>query len=301
MSNVILEPACESADRSRNGRDPIGRQSNALGESVRQFGPGLVGILHVPPAGVGTRAAVVLMNAGLVHRIGPFRGYVLLARALAAHGFAVLRFDQGGLGDSAASTRGSTERRRVEIDAAIEMLRSETDTDRFIVGGICSGADDAFLLAGLDPRISGVLLLDGLAYRTPGFWLRHLVRKLRAPHAWRTLQRHHWLPGLDLYREHPARTAAVQQLQRLVERDVRILFVFTSGSSHYFNHYRQLRAGLGNAAAAAQVTLEHWPDCDHTFFLHCDRQRLQQRVLAWAQSEFPRINAAPIPVARPAP
>ena len=43
---------------------------------------------------------VVLLNAGIIHRIGPNRLYVQLARRLASRGHAVLRFDLAGIGDS---------------------------------------------------------------------------------------------------------------------------------------------------------------------------------------------------------
>ena len=286
MKNTIAEPANETTIRRPSEAPEFGRPMNGVGESVHRFGPGLVGILHRPPSALSPPAAVILMNAGLVHRIGPFRGYVTLARELAARGFAVLRFDQGGLGDSEVSKLGSLERRRVEITAAMDLLASEADSELFVLGGICSGADDAFLLAGLEPRISGLILLDGLAYRTPGFWWRHLRSKLRVRGRWHRLLRQHWWPATDVYREHPPQAEAVQQLQRLLERDVRLLFVYTGGSNHYFNHPGQLRACLGDAAAAPQVTVELWRDCDHTFYLRHDRQRLQQRLVSWMHSEF---------------
>ena len=54
----------------------------------------LLGITTEPAAGAGdsSHPAVVLLNAGLVHRIGPNRLYVNTARRLADAGFTVLRF-----------------------------------------------------------------------------------------------------------------------------------------------------------------------------------------------------------------
>ena len=62
----------------------------------------LVGVITDPPAG-GRPAhamAVILLNAGLLHRVAPNRLYVELARGLAAQGFAAFRFDFSGIGDS---------------------------------------------------------------------------------------------------------------------------------------------------------------------------------------------------------
>jgi len=63
----------------------------------------LAGIVTEPAIRRGARVtkAVILLNAGIVHRVGPGRIYVKIARALAAMGFVVLRFDFSGLGDSA--------------------------------------------------------------------------------------------------------------------------------------------------------------------------------------------------------
>lgn len=59
----------------------------------------LVGIITHPEIDVGL-PTVILLNAGLIHRIGPNRVYVRLARHLAGLGFQVLRFDLSGIGDS---------------------------------------------------------------------------------------------------------------------------------------------------------------------------------------------------------
>ena len=45
-------------------------------------------------------ARIVIFNAGAVHRVGPNRMTVTLARRLAAMGLPSLRFDLEGLGDS---------------------------------------------------------------------------------------------------------------------------------------------------------------------------------------------------------
>ena len=51
---------------------------------------------------------VVLLNAGIVHRVGPNRMHVLLARALAAAGISSLRFDMSGIGDSPSRPEATT-------------------------------------------------------------------------------------------------------------------------------------------------------------------------------------------------
>ena len=75
-------------------------------EQVCQFGPGdnLLGILTTPDEDKKVDGApiAIILNAGIVHRIGPFRLHVDLARKLANLGFTTLRLDLSGLGDSQA-------------------------------------------------------------------------------------------------------------------------------------------------------------------------------------------------------
>ena len=64
----------------------------------------LFGVLVKPRVASADRPAVIMTNAGTVHRIGPHRLYVDLARELAELGFTVLRMDLSGIGDSAVGT-----------------------------------------------------------------------------------------------------------------------------------------------------------------------------------------------------
>lgn len=82
-------------------------QEGGITETAHVFGEGLVGVLSRPRQIVAGRPAVILLNAGLVQRSGPFRVYAQLARALASCGFVVLRFDLSGRGDSASPVGAS--------------------------------------------------------------------------------------------------------------------------------------------------------------------------------------------------
>ena len=59
----------------------------------------LFGMLHEPES-VPVRGVLVIFNSGLLHRAGPHRLPVLLGRRVARAGFATLRIDQNGVGDS---------------------------------------------------------------------------------------------------------------------------------------------------------------------------------------------------------
>lgn len=285
MSAVSLQSEPSVASQVADAAGPA--------ETAHVFGENLVGILHSGSGKSGQETALILLNAGMVHRIGPHRGSVELARAVAAAGFPVFRYDQSGLGDSPVSRQASAERRHEELKAAMALVSAHTGATRFVVGGICSAADDAFHLAGLEPRVQGLLLLDGLAYRTPGYWLRHLPKRIFNPvklwNWWRS--RSQGQPGMENFRDWPSRQQATSALGEMVSRDVRFLFVFTGGAYRYFNHAQQLPAALGSAIKSRQVSSVYWPDCDHTFYLNRDRARLQQQVTCWLLREFGASDA----------
>ncbi len=73
-------------------------------EEALRFGPNgsLIGIVTDPSEEERGKnlPAFLLLNAGHLHRVGPNRHYVSIARKLSAMGFTVLRFDFSGIGDS---------------------------------------------------------------------------------------------------------------------------------------------------------------------------------------------------------
>ena len=108
----------------------------------------LVGIISEPMEITNSSPlpAVMILNAGLVHHVGPNRLYVKIARKLAGIGFTVLRFDFSGIGDS--NVRGDHlpfQKSAInETQEAMDYLSTAKGVDRFILTGICSGAMAAF-------------------------------------------------------------------------------------------------------------------------------------------------------------
>jgi alpha-beta hydrolase superfamily lysophospholipase len=156
---------------------PVATRVAPLPQGLREtpmfFGPGqsLFGILtepghkrQAPDREARSRTAVLMLNVGGNHRVGPNRFYVRMARELAAQGWRAFRLDLAGLGDSRASV--SQERRNyfsdeavADVKAAIDRLAAE-GCRRFWVLGICSGAYVAFQSALNDTRVSGQMLLN---------------------------------------------------------------------------------------------------------------------------------------------
>ncbi|MCH8150365.1 MAG: alpha/beta fold hydrolase, partial [Planctomycetes bacterium] len=137
-----------------------------MSDHVALFGDrnALVGIRSDPVDVSGPdRPAVVLLNAGLVHRVGPNRVHVKLSRRLAAAGHVVLRFDLSGLGDSPTRTDAVpfAEYAIQETRQALDYLEDTSKMRRIVLIGICSGADVAFSTAAVDSRVVGVVMING--------------------------------------------------------------------------------------------------------------------------------------------
>ncbi|MEM9695359.1 MAG: alpha/beta hydrolase [Myxococcota bacterium] len=283
-----------------------------------KFGPddGLFGVVTEP----GTKtesAAVVLLNAGLVQRVGPFRMNVELARHLAMRGHTVVRFDQAGLGDSEPRRGDASYEERAVADgvSALDLLEKRFGCSRMVVFGLCSGAMNAHRIALADERVVGGVLVDGYAYPTWKHRARHVAPRLlsvstvawqvgrRLPAVKRVLGRTlgpSWTvpalatretfptpatadgPGaLDrssiFVQAWPPRVQIARELQQLCERRVRFLFVFTGGSDD-LNYRGQFWENFPDPRLRRRAEVVHYPDADHTFILHGDRRRMIERV-----------------------
>jgi len=248
------------------------------------IGPrGLYGLLSEPSV-PGTHPAVVLFNAGFVHKAGPFRLHVRLARALAAAGRLVLRLDLPGVGDAPNGDTPWLAAARQALDA----VQARTGISRFVVGGLCSAADLGWRLAIADPRVCGLILLDGLARRGGWFRVGQLQLFLRRPFArWPGMLARRFLrsdpgdPAAEDLRDWPAAGSERADMAGLLARGVEVYALYTGGAAPYFLHPRQFAATFGAAARGPQVHLDHWRDCDHAFYAEADRRRLIAAIADW--------------------
>lgn len=123
----------------------------------------LVGIVTEPAENANKALpGVILFNAGLIHRVGPNRLYVRLARRLAEMGMVVLRFDLSGVGDSKRRTDNMSLQESILDDArqAMDYLGRTRGINRFLMMGHCSGALVSLGIAGQDARAAGVVLIN---------------------------------------------------------------------------------------------------------------------------------------------
>jgi dienelactone hydrolase len=245
------------------------------------------------------RPAVILVNAGVIHRVGPHRLHVRLARRLAEAGHLAIRMDLSGIGDSGPlpeqlSFRASSV---ADIRTAADHLTTGMTAAAIIVFGICSGADNALAAAEADPRITGLVLVDPPCYATPGSRRRALRARLRDPRAWRALprrlfdrwRRHAVADGLDTRaasagRQPPAQAVYGRQLQDLVNRGVRILSVYTSAQGVRYNHRDQLFEWF--PALRDRLDVHYLADANHTFTELSKQTAFIALVADWCERRF---------------
>src|SRR5579864_8085694 len=134
-------------------------------EAVLRFGDNqrLIGICSEPADSGRHRAAAIVLNAGLLHRVGPNRFHVTLSRRLAAMGIPTLRFDFSGIGDSlpARSSAPFPQRASEEVEHAMDALHDRFGIRAFTLIGICSGADVALDSALENDRATQAVVING--------------------------------------------------------------------------------------------------------------------------------------------
>lgn len=280
-----------------------------MNETCCQFGPqhALAGILTEPAASKPT-SVLVLVSAGLVPKYGPYRLYAQLARRLTALGVATLRFDLGDIGDSRPAHAGQTleERTRLEIGAAIQHLAERYGGTPVVVGGLCSGAEDAFRYAETDPRVKGVILIDPFSYPTRGWWWRHRLYRLARGTA---LALGLFKRGADataatdvsrLNYKHMDQGRARRILGTLVARGTRVHFIYTGGARPNFNHAGQVAAMFHGVAFRGLVSVDDFPQLEHMQPLQGERDQVIEairhrlRVAMHSAVETPGAQPAPV-------
>jgi hypothetical protein len=275
----------------------------------------LVGVLCSPAeqARLERTPIVVFLNAGIVHRVGPNRLYVNLARALADNGVESLRFDLGGIGDSLSAREHATMQELVlrDIRDAVDVASSQDPARGVVLIGLCSGADNAFQAAVQDSRVVGAVLIDPNTHRTRGFYVRHYLRAIFDRSMWRTLLtgQHPITARLTRFlRERgdiaaasvflaptslPPKETVRNQLAGLLERNCGLLYVFTGGLPWRYNHGKQFARTYPDLASHSRLQTKYFGLSDHTFSNPLWQKQLVRTVVDWISAPTPTPTHQP--------
>lgn len=272
-----------------------------MNEQVLFFGHerNLIGVLTAPRATGAGAPAVILLNAGLLHRVGPNRLSVEIARRLAGRGFPGFRFDMSGIGDSRLVGEGllDIERSRNDVVAAMDAVAAATGAERFVLIGLCTGAYNAFRAALVDQRVAGGVLMDGYAYPTMRSQFEHYRGRLLDVDRWkryigRRLGRGQHVEsavGGELVvfeNEVVPKKRFAAELATLVRRRTELLMIYTGLGPLRFTYPHQLHDAFPEIDLDRSVVVRFYPEADHTFTLPGHRERLLDDIETWMASRF---------------
>jgi pimeloyl-ACP methyl ester carboxylesterase len=273
----------------------------------------LVGIVSAPPEPRHpSLPAVLLLNAGLLHRVGPNAIHVQMARRLAAEGFPVLRFDYSGIGDSPSQQQpGRFDARAVtETVAAMDFLATRFGSRQFVLVGFCRGGTIAFQSALQDPRVSGVFLVNATIVRedTMVHTLRYAIAKTQLRfYATKVFSLKSWarfLLGKSDYtaikssvsrplarmagkgRDEPRDAATLEACRQLSSSGVRQALIFSEASPEWALLQLGIPGGSAALASLRELNIQVVPGADHVFTPLWAQAHLVKLLKEWLGAGF---------------
>ena len=151
--------------------------------TFKSKGQQIIGLLHLPNR---KNAPVIIMHHGWSgSKIGPFRLFVYAAREFARNGFAVLRYDARGSGDSEGIFENQTIKSQIEdLEAAIGNVHNfHVDNKKIGIIGHSQGGKIAILCAARDRRIKCIDSWAG-ATKSKDFYSEIYMRDLHDKGYW---------------------------------------------------------------------------------------------------------------------
>jgi alpha/beta superfamily hydrolase len=276
-------------------------------ENVYAVGPSksLVAAVTEPVGAAGNSEApvIVILNTGIIHRVGHQRKFVILARELAARGYSVVRFDFSGIGDS--------ERREDDLPALegclddiriiLDWLEASRGHHCAILLGLCSGADHAIIYAGSDPRVVGAALLDPMIPPTRRYYLHYILHRLARPRSWLSfitgngrlfaIIKMRLLKPKD--KENVTANPEDERVRiflkgvyaRAIANKVQLLCVLTGAAATRESSYReQIFDAFPELELSPVLRAEFFQDSDHLFLFEHDRKRLNAIIIDWIET-----------------
>jgi alpha-beta hydrolase superfamily lysophospholipase len=272
------------------------------------------------------RPAVLMLNSGAVHHIGPNRLWTRLARQWAARGVTVLRIDLSGVGDSAARP-GAPENvvysahAMQDVSDALAYLRGTKGAGECHLLGLCSGGYHAFKAAVAGQPVASSTVINPLTY----FWhdgdtLRDVkdyeLGELASRYRDKVFTREPWLKllrgqldarvivqvGLRRTWGHvepyllrlarrlriPLRDDLAGELAQAVRQGIRLRFVFAAHAPGYDLLRKQGGTAIDRLIERQLASLDFVSDADHTF----TRLEARERLVALLDRLAPVSRAA---------
>lgn len=239
-------------------------------------------------------------NSGLVHRVGTCRSSVRMARALAQANCLVLRLDLANLGDSGprlTNEKMTADQRSVqELSTAIDQVLAQYGARPVIMYGLCSGSQNGFKLAVQDVRILGLFGIDHFGFQNWSHRLVHYARQCCRLQPWLNKIRQLFgvavKPALDydfsdgeFEWQYPAKQEIEAGYRQLVERQVKMRYIYTGDWRSEYNHRQQFFLMHKSVDFKGLATIFYKPKMSHILAEPSAQDFVEQQLIQFV-SEF---------------
>lgn len=254
---------------------------------------------------------IILLNAGIISRVGPNGIYSQLAKNFAEHGFTTLRFDFSGMGDSIISKDDYSfnEYQIKECIEAIDFLQERNNTNSFILMGLCSGADICFKTALVDQRIVAIVPVNGYFFEDEELLsMYQIARKLNYSRYYQQnlFSYKRWIKimtgksnifknitkALNSKSSHKvvrSNHPLISNFQSLLDRKIKIYMIYSIGSTSYDLHLLALSDYVKSQVKNKRIDFSIVEKTDHLFTLLWSQQDLSDKLTSWINSKYKKI------------
>lgn len=261
----------------------------------------LAAIASVPDNFDKDKPALIIFNSGVMHHVGTCRLSVKIARQAAETGFLALRFDFSGIGDSEAR-RGALSFQESSVKESKEImdyLQEKKGISKFIVYGLCSGADASYEIAQIDERIIGMAQIDAYCYTNFKWMINRYVKRAMLPSMWPKIVRRLTEIAVTLFQQNKKQSSSSENMEmpsyirvfppkeevsaafrNIVRRDIAIYTIFT-GDMIEVNYQNQFRDVFSEIDFKDLLREAYYPEVEHIVTSPYYQKKISDDLSAW--------------------
>ncbi len=259
------------------------------------------------PVNKDKKVGVILLNSGVMHRVGACRMTVKIARRIAEElGFFCIRFDFSGLGDSEPRRAGDMDFESIpvkEVQEVMDFCTQQYGIERFVLYGLCSGAHISCKVGEIDDRVAGIIQIDGYSYPTSKTHFLYYLHRVTTLSVWvnrikkmlgvktdavgnqrvLTLESDDENFEIPLFPDLPEKPVVIDRLSAIVKKNVSLHCVFT-GREPYFYYEGQYRDCFSDIDFGDLLSLDYYPDASHIFTQPEYQQQLIESIVNYLKT-----------------
>jgi exosortase A-associated hydrolase 1/exosortase A-associated hydrolase 2 len=283
----------------------------------------LWGVLSRPhDSAAASTLAVLVVVGGPQYRAGSHRQFVSLARRLAKEGFATLRFDYAGMGDSEGEKPDFLACGPDLAAALTALMQACPRTTRVAVWGLCDAASAAFMFATADDRVHAIVAANPWARSASSlaaarvkhyylarmgereFWAKVAAGRLHWRVSFRSLLANvhgMWSHGREISR--PGDSYQMQMARGLSRFRGRVLLILSGRdlTAREFLDHVDATPAWKDLLVQPRVSRVDLADADHTFSRPAWQRAVEEHTVAWLRrldSDAPAASSLAAAVAR---